>query len=125
MMFDHVCFEVSDLKKSKEFYMPILELLGFKVWAEGDGYIGFGTDQRPHFWINQAEGNEITKFAHVAFPATNRNLVDRFYELAMSQGGKSEGEPGLRPEYHPNYYGAFVLDFDGNNIEAVCHSAEV
>lgn len=123
-MFDHVCLEVSDLSKCKLFYGKLMELLGYKTWAEGEDYIGFGTADRPHFWLNQAGSDTPTRNVHIAFPVSTRSLVQRFYRVALEAGGISEGEPGLRPEYHSNYFGAFVLDPDGNNIEAVCHKPE-
>jgi len=124
-VFDHVCLEVSDFQKSKQFYGRVMEFLGYKVWAEGDDYIGYGTQDRPHFWLNKApQLMALSKNAHVAFPAKDRETVRAFYRVALESGGTSEGEPGLRPEYHKDYYGAFVLDPDGNNIEAVCHRSE-
>jgi len=120
-MFDHVCLEVSDFEKSKLFYIPIMKFLGFKVWVEGDDHIGFGTNERTHFWLNEAAHDSVTKNVHIAFPSQTREDVNEFYKIALKSGGISEGAPGLRPEYHKDYYGAFVLDPDGNNIEAVCH----
>ncbi len=120
-MFDHVCLEVADLEKSKRFYRAILEFLGFKLWCEGDDFAGFGTQERTHFWLIQAGEGTVTKNVHIAFPTKTREEVNEFHRIAIEVGGLSEGAPGLRPEYHKDYYGAFVLDPDGNNIEAVCH----
>jgi catechol 2,3-dioxygenase-like lactoylglutathione lyase family enzyme len=79
---------------------------------------GFGVPPKPDFWIGSGSPRDSI---HVAFRAANRALVDAFYKAAISAGGRDNGAPGLRPHYHPNYYGAFVLDPDGHNIEAVCH----
>jgi catechol 2,3-dioxygenase-like lactoylglutathione lyase family enzyme len=76
---------------------------------------------KPDFWIREAE--PVRPPVHVAFASPDRETVDAFYEAAMAAGGRDNGPPGLRPDYHPNYYGAFVFDPDGNNIEAVCHQA--
>jgi catechol 2,3-dioxygenase-like lactoylglutathione lyase family enzyme len=127
-MFDHVGFSVSDYAKSVAFYTkalaPLDVTLKFEVTREmsGDGaYAGFGVE-RPQFWIG--EGKNIVKSLHVAFAAKDRATVDTFYKAAIAAGGKDNGPPGLRPIYHPDYYGAFVLDPDGNNVEAVCHLPE-
>jgi predicted lactoylglutathione lyase len=89
--------------------------------TDGEAYLGFGEDQKPFFWIGTGK---IKGPVHVAFLAKNREVVDQFHAAAVKAGGKDNGAPGLRPHYHQHYYGAFVLDPDGNNIEAVCHSAE-
>ena len=125
-MFDHVGFPVSNYKKSKSFYIQALQPLGFGLVIEvssersGDNaHAGFGTEGRPRFWIGA--GTPIKGQMHVAFKAKNRRAVEQFYEAALKAGGKDNGTPGLRPHFHENYYGAFVLDPDGHNIEAVCH----
>ena len=125
-MFDHVGFPVKNYKKSKAFYMQALAPLGFGLVMEvsseragGKGHAGFGTEGRPRFWIS--EGNVDKGSMHIAFKAKTRKAVEEFYEAALKAGGKDNGAPGLRPHYHENYYGAFVLDPDGHNIEAVCH----
>ena len=127
-MIDHMGLPVTDFARSKEFYARALEPLGFRVVMEvslsddgEDGYAGFG-DERPHFWIGT--GKPLVGRLHVAFEAKNRAAVRAFYEAAMAAGGKDNGSPGLRPHYHENYYGAFVLDPDGHNIEAVNHLPE-
>jgi catechol 2,3-dioxygenase-like lactoylglutathione lyase family enzyme len=120
-MFDHVCLEVSDMNRSRTFYDGVLKHLGFRIWAEGTDYVGYGTNERPHFWLNLSDSKQSTERVHIAFPAESRAQVDSFYKLSLELGARSEGVPGLRPEYHPHYYGAFVLDPDGNNIEAVFH----
>ena len=125
-MLDHIGISVSDYSKAKAFYSAALLPLGIACEMEvtpeetgGSWHGGFGRDGKAFFWIGNASG--ATSGIHVAFTAT-RLEVDAFYEAALAAGGRDNGPPGLRPEYHPNYYGAFVLDADGNNIEAVCHS---
>lgn len=125
-MLDHVGFAVTDLEKARNFYQKALSPLGimliYDITAEqtdGEAYLGFGEDQKPYFWVGT--GDRFGGRLHVAFLADNRAVVDKFYREAMAAGGKDNGAPGLRPHYHKNYYGAFVLDPDGNNIEAVCH----
>jgi catechol 2,3-dioxygenase-like lactoylglutathione lyase family enzyme len=120
----HVGLEVSDFDASRAFYERALEPLGIGVVMEfGEGYAGFGIPDRPSFWIRQANGKPVSGPMHIAFHATDRARVDAFHSAALSAGGDDNGAPGLRP-YHPTYYGAFVLDPDGNNVEAVCHAAE-
>ena len=127
-MIDHVGIPVSDIARSTEFYLKALEPLGIsivmEVSAEQTGHgaaVGFGANFKPFFWIGRAEGLGVGH-VHVAFAAPSRAAVDAFYRAAITAGGKDNGKPGLRPHYHENYYGAFVLDFDGHNIEAVCHA---
>jgi catechol 2,3-dioxygenase-like lactoylglutathione lyase family enzyme len=116
---DHVGVPVSDFERSKRFYEGALSPLGYELLMEpSDSTAGFGRSGKPDFWIAQGEpGNSI----HVAFTADDHAAVVAFHEAAVAAGGRDNGGPGLRPEYHPNYYGAFVLDPDGYNIEAVCH----
>jgi len=116
-MLDHVSLRVSDYAKSKAFFERALAPLGYKCMMEFPGAAGFGKD-RPDFWISQGKTSDPT---HIAFAADERAIVDSFYQAATGAGGKDNGKPGIRKEYHPTYYGAFVLDLDGNNIEAVCH----
>lgn len=124
-MFDHVGLAVTDFAKSKAFYEKALAPFGYKLLFGEDGvYAGFGSD-RPQFWISQGDAEHpIVTGAHVAFSCKNRESVDAFHAAAIAAGAKDNGAPGLRPEYHENYYGAFVHDLDGNNIEAVCHRPE-
>lgn len=126
-MLDHIGITVSNYKKSKGFYLKALAPLGYglvmEVSSEHSGdkaHAGFGVDGHPAFWIGAGEKSRPTG-AHIAFKARTRKAVEEFYEAALKAGGKSNGEPGLRPHYHENYYGAFVFDPDGYNIEAVCH----
>jgi len=127
-MIDHVGIPVSDIARSTEFYLKALEPLGIsivmEVSAEQTGHgaaVGFGANFKPFFWIGGAGGLGVGH-VHVAFAAPSRAAVDAFYRAAITAGGKDNGKPGLRPHYHENYYGAFVLDFDGHNIEAVSHA---
>jgi len=129
-MLDHIGFPVSDLARSRAFYLTALAPLGIapvlEVTAEqthGHGaHVGFGAEGKPFFWIG--DGKPPQGAAHIAFTAADRATVDAFYRAAVAAGGTDNGGPGLRPHYHPDYYGAFVIDPDGNNIEAVCHAPE-
>lgn len=124
-MFDHVGFSTPDLQRLRAFYETALAPLGITCLMEvtadmtgGDAFLGFGRE-RPQFWIST--GAHHAPGLHIAFAADNRAIVDAFYKAALGAGGRDNGPPGLRPHYHPDYYGAFVLDPDGHNIEAVCH----
>ncbi len=120
-MLDHVSLGVSDFAASRRFYDQALAPLGLKVLMGDDAtFSGYGGAQ-PFFWIGKPEAAR-TERVHVAFTASDRPTVDAFYRAAMGAGGRDNGGPGLRPQYHADYYGAFVLDPDGNNIEAVCHA---
>ncbi len=128
-MIDHLGISVSDYDRAKAFYAKALAPLGYglimEVTAEQTGHAaaaGFGADGKPDFWIG-GEG-AMNKPVHVAIAARDRATVDAFYKAAMAAGGRDNGSPGIRPHYHANYYGAFVLDPDGHNIEAVCHAPE-
>jgi len=120
-MIDHLTLHVADVEKSKAFYSAALAPLGYTIAMAfpPHGY-GFGVRGKPDFWI--AVGGPATPQAHIAFHAADRATVDAFYAAAMAAGATDNGPPGLRPHYHANYYGAFVLDPDGQNIEAVCHT---
>ncbi|HEY4985684.1 MAG TPA: VOC family protein [Bradyrhizobium sp.] len=120
-MLDHITIGVSDFERSKTFYDRALRPLGITcLYAESPDAVGYGTGPKLFFWI--ALRADPRRGAHIAFTAQDREAVDRFYEEAIAAGGIDNGAPGLRPHYHPNYYGAFVLDPDGYNIEAVYHS---
>jgi catechol 2,3-dioxygenase-like lactoylglutathione lyase family enzyme len=130
-MIDHTGLQVSGYERSREFYRKVLAPLGGELVMEvtseqtGDGsHAGFGVNGRPTFWIGTSQQAHTTGGVHVAFVAPNRNAVIGFYRAAIQAGAKDNGAPGLRPHYHPHYYGAFVLDPDGHNIEAVCHAPE-
>ncbi|MDQ7776626.1 VOC family protein [Paracoccus aminovorans] len=126
-MIDHIGIAVSDITRARAFYDAALAVLGIGVEMEvteamtgGHGaHLGYGRDGKPDFWIGS--GKPAHGGTHVAFAAPDRAAVDAFHRAAMAAGGRDNGAPGLRPEYHPGYYGAFVLDPDGNNIEAVHH----
>ncbi len=118
-MIDHIGIAVTDLDKSEAFYTKALAPLGYTMLKKFPGMAaGFGVAPKPDFWIGQ--GPEA-KPAHVSFRAGGRAEVRAFYAAAIAAGGTDNGAPGLRPHYHEHYYGAFVKDPDGNNIEAVCH----
>jgi len=127
-MLDHVGFAVSDLARSRAFYEAALKPLGIGVVMEvgpdktgsGGSAVGFGTGDNPFFWVGDNE--RVGEGTHIAFTAPDRATVDAFHTAALAAGGRDHGGPGLRPHYHPHYYAAFVLDPDGLNIEAVCHS---
>ena len=122
MILDHIGFAVNDPKRSKEFYTKALAPLGIAVVMEYEDWIGMGRDGRPQFWFGG--GDQGVGPIHLAFTARNREEVHAFHAAALKAGGTDNGAPGLRPHYHPDYYGAFVLDPDGHNIEAVCHAPE-
>ena len=123
-MLDHVGFGVTDYERSKAFYERALAPLGISLLMEPvPGVGGFGAPNRPFFWID-TRGGAAQDAVHVAFAADARATVDAFHAAALAAGGTDNGAPGLRPIYHPDYYGAYVLDPDGNNIEAVAHSPE-
>jgi catechol 2,3-dioxygenase-like lactoylglutathione lyase family enzyme len=123
LMLDHIGFAVADYQRSKEFYEQALAPLGFTVLMEFSGAAaGFGKADggRPSFFI-EAHGEPVRGRLHIALEAESRPHVDAFHAAAIEAGGIDNGAPGVRAVYHPNYYGGFVFDPDGNNIEAVCH----
>lgn len=136
-MLDHISLRVADYLRSKEFYQAALAPLGYRLAMEGSSGAGFSKGPIPAFWIKQGEpagragavepspeagcgGPQV----HVAISGESRAMVDAFHRAALAAGARDNGPPGLHPEYHANYYGGFVLDPDGYNIEAVCHKAE-
>jgi catechol 2,3-dioxygenase-like lactoylglutathione lyase family enzyme len=122
-MFDHVVFGVSDYAASKAFFLKALEPLGVAVVLEGPQGVELSQeDGKSSLCMYQTE--EKPAHLHLAFTAENRHQVEAFYRAAMEAGGKDNGAPGLCPEYHANYYAAFVIGPDGHNIEVVCHEAE-
>jgi catechol 2,3-dioxygenase-like lactoylglutathione lyase family enzyme len=126
---DHIGINVTDYARSKDFYEKALAPLGIDRVMEHGTWCGFGRDKKPDFWMGQGAARyqrpehlkPITP-VHVCFAARSRAEVDAFYKAAMAAGGRDNGPPGIRAEYHPSYYGAFVLDPDGHNVEAVVHS---
>ena len=120
-MLDHVGFGVTDYQRSKAFYEAALAPLGITLVMEWQGAAaGFGEGRKPYFFLES--GRAVARPLHVAFAAGDRATVDRFHAAALAAGGTDNGAPGVRAIYHPHYYGAFVLDPDGNNVEAVCHA---
>ncbi|MGN6456338.1 MAG: VOC family protein [Achromobacter mucicolens] len=125
-MLDHITIHVSDFARSRAFYQSALAALGYVPRKVFETDMGFGAgapadadNPGGEFWIH--EGTPCTPRVHVAFRARSRDEVDAFHRAALAAGGRDNGPPGLRPHYHPNYYGAFILDPDGYNVEAVCH----
>jgi catechol 2,3-dioxygenase-like lactoylglutathione lyase family enzyme len=127
---DHVGLRVSDLPASRRLYEAALAELGFVVLNEGefegDAYVLFGRGKRDDFALHSVGSkpgrDRVTTAAHVAFPAPDADSVARWHEAAVANGGTDNGAPGLRPEYSGSYYAAFVIDLDGNNVEAVFHT---
>ena len=126
-MIDHTGVSVSDFVTSKAFYTRALAPIGYQLLLELPAAVtgnhdiaGFGEPPKPDFWIGRGTPNVPP--IHIAFRVSSRAVVDAFYKAALAAGGRDNGPPGLRPHYHPDYYGAFVLDPDGHNIEAVCHA---
>jgi len=119
-MLDHVSLSVTDAARSQAFYAKALAPLGYKVVSEYEGGFGIGVEDGSTIWA--ATGPAPKPILHLAFRAKDRRQVDAFYKAAMAAGGKDNGKPGPRENYSPTYYAAFVLDPDGNNVEAVCHA---
>jgi catechol 2,3-dioxygenase-like lactoylglutathione lyase family enzyme len=120
-MLDHLGLNVSDYARSRDFYVEALAPLGFTLMMEPLPRIGgFGRDGKPWFWITD-QRRPVSENVHVAFTANDRATVDAFHAAALAAGGTDNGPPGVREIYHPAYYGAYVLDPDANNVEAVCH----
>ena len=125
-MIDHLGISVPDYAASKKFYLEALAPLGIGVVmnvpkelsGRASDFTGFGYDQKPFFWIGQGVAPQGM---HLCFTAKNRAEVDAFYKAAIAAGARDNGPPGIRAHYHPNYYGAFVIDNNGVNLEAVCH----
>lgn len=120
-MIDHISLRVSNFDKALAFYSKALKPLDYSVVMKFPGAAGLGTKGKPDFWLT-ATSLPVNP-THVAF-AADRATVRAFHKAALAAGARDNGAPGLRPDYHPNYYGAFVLDADGNNIEVVCHRPE-
>jgi catechol 2,3-dioxygenase-like lactoylglutathione lyase family enzyme len=122
MILDHIGLAVRDFAKSATFFRRALAPLGIQTVLEGEGWAMLGKDGRPEFWIG-AHGIPPGPI-HIAFAAENREQVRAFHRAALAAGGRDNGAPGIRVKYHPDYYGAFVFDPDGHNVEAVCHRPE-
>ncbi|MEZ0291544.1 MAG: VOC family protein [Solirubrobacteraceae bacterium] len=117
-MIDHLNIGVADLAAARAFYVPALAPLGYAVILDREWGVGLGQDGKPDFWISDRPSSAPL---HVAFAAPDRATVDAFHAAALAAGGHDNGGPGIRAQYHPHYYGAFVLDPEGNNVEAVTH----
>jgi catechol 2,3-dioxygenase-like lactoylglutathione lyase family enzyme len=122
MILDHIGLAVRDFGRSSTFFRRALAPLGIETVLEGEGWAMLGKDGRPQFWLG-VHGIPPGPI-HIAFSAQTREQVRAFHRAALAAGGRDNGAPGIRAKYHPNYYGAFVFDPDGHNIEAVCHEAE-
>jgi catechol 2,3-dioxygenase-like lactoylglutathione lyase family enzyme len=127
-MFDHVSVGITDYAKARDFYDKVLAALGYRRVMEFEGHAcAYGPDEQTlAFWIGlqESDAKVAGTGVHICFSAPNRKAVDAFHAEGLKAGGKDEGAPGLRPDYHPNYYAAFLFDRDGNKIEAVCHSPQ-
>lgn len=118
-MYDHIGIKVKNLEASARFYAAALAPLGHVNGYTGEGIAGFGPPDAPALWLYASDPPKGPGM-HVAFRAPTRAAVDRFYAAALDAGGRDNGAPGIRADYAPNYYAAFVIDPDGNNVEAVC-----
>lgn len=124
-MIDHLGIPVADLDASVAFYSAALAPLGYSLLMQFPGVAGFGRDGKPDFWIGGGAPSAQTAkpgSLHLAFHADSAAMVDGFYAAALAAGATDNGAPGLRPQYHARYYGAFVIDLNGLNLEAVCHN---
>ena len=121
-MIAHTGLSVASVAKSKGFYKAALAPLGYDVLVEWERFVGFGVPPKPDFWIGPRSTGEGFRESHIAFAAADRAAVRAFFAAAVAAGAEVLHEPRVWPEYHPHYYGAFVRDPDGNNVEAVCHA---
>jgi catechol 2,3-dioxygenase-like lactoylglutathione lyase family enzyme len=121
---DHISIQCADLGASAAFYDAVLAPLGGARIMEFGQVIGYGVDGKPDFWVGARQTGEGFRESHIAFEAADRPTVRAFFDKAVAEGAEVLHEPRVWPEYHPTYYGAFVRDPDGNNVEAVCHSPE-
>jgi catechol 2,3-dioxygenase-like lactoylglutathione lyase family enzyme len=119
---DHLTLKVRDIGKARALLTRALAPLGYEILMEFEGTVGMGADKKPDLWL--AQDPENTRPTHLAFVAPNRKAVDAFHAAALAAGARDNGGPGLRTEYHPTYYAAFVLDENGHNLEAVVHRPE-
>lgn len=123
-MLDHVGLRTRKIKQLAAFYEAALAPLGISKQHDYGVAVAFGKTGDAPLWIGEAEGDAATSSVHLALTSADRGSVDAFHAAALAAGGRDNGAPGLRPDYHPDYYGAFVIDPDGNNLEAVCHKPE-
>jgi catechol 2,3-dioxygenase-like lactoylglutathione lyase family enzyme len=123
-MLDHVSIQCSDPTASAEFYDAVLPAVGVGRIMEFGPVIGYGADGKPDFWIGPQETGTGFRESHLAFVATSRSAVRAFFDAALASGAETLHPPRIWTEYHPDYFGAFVRDPDGNNVEAVCHQPE-
>jgi len=123
-MLDHISIQCADFAKSAAFYDAVLAALGGRRVIENKHAIGYGVPPNPTFWIGQQQTGEGFRETHIAFTASDRAAVRAFFDAARAAGAEVLYEPRLWPEYHANYYGVFVRDPDGNNVEAICHTPE-
>jgi catechol 2,3-dioxygenase-like lactoylglutathione lyase family enzyme len=121
-MLDHLSIQCSDVAAAQRFYDATLSALGGRRVMDFGEVVGYGID-RPTFWLGPLVDRGANRPIHVAFAAADRTAVDAFFDIAVDSGAEVLHRPRVWPEYHPNYYGAFVRDPDGNNVEAVCHTA--
>jgi catechol 2,3-dioxygenase-like lactoylglutathione lyase family enzyme len=121
-MLDHLSIQCADLEKSAAFYDKVLATLGGERIMDFGDVLGFGVPPMPDFWLGRQTSGEGFRESHIAFAAPDRAAVDAFFAAAVEAGAEVLHQPRVWPEYHPNYYGGFVRDPDGNNVEAVCHS---
>ena len=122
MLFDHIGFNVTDFPAAKAFLLQALEPLGVAVTMEGEGWAMLGRPNEGNLWFGSFGASPGP--VHIAFAAGTREQVRQFHAAALAAGGRDNGAPGLRPHYHPHYYGAFVIGPDGHNFEAVCHAPQ-
>ena len=122
-MLDHVSIQCADVARSAAFYDAVLAAVGGKRILDFGPVIGYGVPPMPDFWLGPQRTGEGFREAHLAFSAPDRAAVDAFVEAGRAKGAEVLHEPRVWPEYHPNYYGGFIRDPDGNNVEAVCHTA--
>ena len=121
-MLDHIGLRTRQIQAMLAFYEAVLAPLGFSKLKDFGVAAGFGREGQHPLWIGQVQGDAAASSVHLALTAANREAVDAFHKAALAHGGTDNGPPGLRPQYHARYYAAFVLDPDGNNLEAVCHT---
>lgn len=122
-MLDHLGIQCADVAASAAFYDTVFVPLGFRRLMDFGEFIGYGADQKPDFWLGPNTGQGFRE-SHIAFEARDRAAVRAFFAAAVASGAEVLHEPRVWPEYHADYYGAFVRDPDGNNVEAVCHTPE-